>query len=154
MGTTALTISFLMIRAVNKLISMSKKLISSYLFLLFLFIAGFGFVSSASADETLNGLNATAGSVDAFRSQVSNPNNNFIQTKAGQIIGTALSFVGVLFLILMIYAGIMWMTAQGNDQQVTKAKDQLINAIIGLVIIFAAYAITSFVGNFVTTLTN
>jgi len=133
MGTTALVIRKLMVRAVNKLISMSKKIIFSYLFLLtFSLVAGFGIVSQASADETLNGLNATAGKVDAFKAQVSNPDSNFIQTKAGQIIGTALSFVGVLFLILMIYAGIRWMTAQGNDQQVTKAKDQLINAIIGL----------------------
>lgn len=155
MGTTALAIRQLRVRAVNKLISMYKKIIISSLFLLAI-IFTFNLITPnyALADETLNGLNATAGSVGAFRSQVSNPDNNFIQTKAGQIIGTVLSFVGVIFLILMIVAGVRWMTAQGNDQQVTKAKDQLINAIIGLVIIFAAYAITNFVGNFVTTLTN
>jgi hypothetical protein len=41
----------------------------------------------------------------------------------------------------------MWMTAQGNAGQVDKAKDLLINAIIGLVIVSAAYSITLFVGN-------
>jgi hypothetical protein len=40
----------------------------------------------------------------------------------------------------------MWMTAQGNSAQVDKAKDLLINAVIGLVIVTAAYSITSFVG--------
>jgi hypothetical protein len=47
----------------------------------------------------------------------------------------------------MIYAGILWMTAQGNDQQVTKAKTLMINSVIGIIIVFAAYAITAFVGN-------
>jgi hypothetical protein len=46
----------------------------------------------------------------------------------------------------MIYAGILWMTAQGNEQQVSKAKNLLINATIGLIITLAAYAITSFIG--------
>ena len=40
----------------------------------------------------------------------------------------------------------MWMTAQGDSGQVTKAKDLLINALIGLIIITAAYSITTFVG--------
>ncbi len=129
---------------------MSKKIIFSSVFLLvFSVFTGIGIAQFAHADDTLNGLNATAGKVTAFASQVGTQDPNFIQTKAGQIIGTVLSFVGVLFLILMIFAGIMWMTAQGNDQQVSKAKDLLINSIIGLIIIFAAYAITSFVGNFV-----
>ncbi len=154
MGITALIARKLLVRAVNKLISMLKKFALSGLFLLILLFVGLGITTAALADDTLDGLNATAGKVNAFRTQVNTTDNNFIQTKAGQIIGTVLSFVGVLFLILMIYAGITWMTAQGNETQVTKAKDQLINAIIGLVIIFAAYAITTFIGNFVTKLAN
>jgi len=61
-----------------------------------------------------------------------------------------LSFVGVLFLILMIYAGLMWMTAQGNSQQVDKAKDLLINSVVGIIIVFSAYAITAFMGKFIS----
>jgi hypothetical protein len=47
----------------------------------------------------------------------------------------------------MIYAGILWMTAQGNEQQVTKAKQLMFNAAIGMIIIFAAYALTTFIGS-------
>lgn len=72
------------------------------------------------------------------------------RVRVGEIIGVVLSFIGVIFLLLMIYAGIMWMTAAGNDQQVAKAKDLMINAIIGLVIVFAAYAITAYVGDLLT----
>ncbi len=64
----------------------------------------------------------------------------------GTLIGVVLSFVGVLFLVLMVYGGILWMTARGNEQQVEKAKDLIIASIIGLIIVMGAYAITSFIG--------
>jgi len=126
---------------------MSKKIIFSSVFL-FLFSLLLAFGVNAQTTDPLQGLDETAGKVAAFKT--SKPGADFIQTRAGSIIGTVLSFVGVLFLIMMIYAGIMWMTAQGNDQQVTKAKDLLINSVIGIIIVFAAYAITAFIGNFVS----
>ncbi len=63
----------------------------------------------------------------------------------GNIIGAALSLVGIIFLILMVYAGILWMTAQGKDDQIDRAKKIIIAAIIGLFITVSAYAITVFV---------
>lgn len=123
-----------------------KKTILLLIIGIFLLNSSF-FVSKSLAQTRSYGLNETAGEVGAFESQTGANYDNFLQTKAGQIIGTVLSFVGVLFLILMIYAGILWMTAQGNDSQVTKAKNLLINGIIGLIIVFAAYAITSFIGS-------
>lgn len=99
-------------------------------------------------NDPLAGLDKSAGEVTAFTTQMSSyQSGTFLQTKVGQAIGVVLSFVGVLFLILMIYAGILWMTSQGNEQQVAKAKDMLINGIIGLIIVFAAYTITSFIGS-------
>jgi hypothetical protein len=55
------------------------------------------------------------------------------------------SVLGIIFLVLTIYAGIKWMTAQGNTSQVDQAKDTLTRAIIGLVISISAYAITYFI---------
>ena len=63
----------------------------------------------------------------------------------GSIINTFLGVLGILAVVLIIYAGYLWMTARGNEQQVEKAKDILTQAIIGLVIILTAYAITKFV---------
>jgi len=128
---------------------MSKKIALACLFLLVLAGTIFVFKTNIILAQDY-GLNETVQEIDAFKDQNPQTDINFIQTKAGQIIGTALSFVGILFLILVIYAGIMWMTAQGNEQKVTKAKDLLINSIVGLIIVFAAYAITAFVGEFVT----
>jgi len=64
------------------------------------------------------------------------------------IIKTALGFVGIIFLVLTIYGGFKWMTAGGDSSAVTKAQDVLTKAIIGLIIIVSAYAITYFVFNY------
>lgn len=65
----------------------------------------------------------------------------------GRIINGALTIVGILVVSLMIYAGFLWMTARGNEDQVTKARKLLTEAVIGLAIIVTAYAITTFVVN-------
>ncbi len=61
------------------------------------------------------------------------------------VINTVLSFLGVIFLFLIMYAGFKWMTARGNEQQLEQAKDTLTAAIIGLIIIASAYAISFFI---------
>ncbi|MFA5076048.1 MAG: hypothetical protein WC480_01375 [Patescibacteria group bacterium] len=58
------------------------------------------------------------------------------------IIRIIITFVGVLFFVLMIYGGVLWMTAGGNEEQVKKARSILIQALVGIVIVFAAYAVT------------
>ena len=63
------------------------------------------------------------------------------------IITTVLTFVGVIFLVLAIYGGYIWMMARGNEQEVEKAKNTLTAAVIGLVIVIAAYAISYYVIN-------
>lgn len=68
-----------------------------------------------------------------------------LDTTIGLVIKGLLSLVGTIFLLLTIYAGILWMTAQGNEDSVTKAKAIIQAAIIGLIITMAAYAITAFV---------
>lgn len=61
------------------------------------------------------------------------------------VITGVLSLAGTIFLVLTVYAGILWMTAQGNEDRVSKAKDMVTQAIIGLAITLSAYAITAFV---------
>jgi len=65
-----------------------------------------------------------------------------VGTVISNIIQTALTFLGVIFLILMIYGGYMWMTARGNEEQSGKAKNTIVAAIIGIVIVLSAYAIS------------
>jgi len=72
-------------------------------------------------------------------------NSSTISNKIGQIIAVVLAFLGVVFLVLVVFSGIQWMTAGGNEENVTKARTRLINATVGLAIVIAAYAITWFV---------
>lgn len=61
------------------------------------------------------------------------------------VITTALSVTGVGFLILMVYAGIRWMTAEGDQEKVNTARRTIISASIGLAIIVGSYAITNLI---------
>ncbi|MCX6785260.1 MAG: pilin [Candidatus Komeilibacteria bacterium] len=67
----------------------------------------------------------------------------FINTFAGKMITMALGFIGVLFLLLILYSGFQWMSAGGNEEAVTKAKTRVINGTIGLVITLGAFIITN-----------
>ncbi len=63
----------------------------------------------------------------------------------GQIINVFLGVLGVLFVVLLVYGGYLWMNARGNEQQVEKAKSLITQAVIGLTVMLAAYAISNFV---------
>ncbi len=64
---------------------------------------------------------------------------------AARIINVALGFLGIIAVIIVLYGGFMWMTAGGNEERVTKAKQILAAGIIGLVIIIMSWAIARYV---------
>ncbi len=70
---------------------------------------------------------------------------NDLPTVIGTVIKAALGLVGVIFLVLMVYAGVIWMIARGDEGKVEKAKSTIISSIIGLIIVVGAYAITNFI---------
>jgi hypothetical protein len=53
--------------------------------------------------------------------------------------------LGVLFIVLIIYGGIIWLTAAGNEESVKKAVSTIKHAFIGLVIVLLAYIVSIFV---------
>ncbi len=71
----------------------------------------------------------------------------------GGVVGAVLGLLGIIFLILIIYSGMLWMTAQGETKQVTKARDILVESVIGLIIVLSAYAISAYVGGLIGTAT-
>lgn len=68
-------------------------------------------------------------------------------TVIGNVIMTILSLVGMIFIVFIIYSGIVWMTAAGNEQKTEKSKNTIKHSVIGLVIVLGAYAITYFLIN-------
>lgn len=72
----------------------------------------------------------------------------------GLLISVLLGVLGIIFLVLVIWAGLLWMTAAGETKQTQKAKDILVTSVIGLVILLSAYAISTFVIDNITNATS
>ncbi len=105
-----------------------------------LFIGSFLTINhvNAQSSENLYGLTPTANKV--LGDKATDEKN--ISSTVGRSIQIALSFVGVLFMVLFVYAGFRWMTAQGNTDNVTVPKNMMIAATLGLFIVLAAYAVS------------
>ena len=63
----------------------------------------------------------------------------------GRIINIILSVLGLIATVLIILAGFQWMTSAGNEEKIAAAKKLMMAAIIGLIIVLLAYAISAFV---------
>jgi len=74
-------------------------------------------------------------------------NNANLPDVIANIIRIILGFLGIVAVVIVLFGGFKWMTAGGNDDKVTEAKQLIIQGIIGMVIIFSAFAIASFVVN-------
>lgn len=68
-----------------------------------------------------------------------------VRVTVAKIIRAVLGLLGIIAVVLVIYAGITVMTAGGNEEKVETGKKILINAVIGLAIILASFAIVQFV---------
>ena len=71
------------------------------------------------------------------------------ETKAEDVVKNIISIlfwiIGILAVIVIIYAGITFITAAGNPSKVAQAKTMIIYAVIGLAVAILAYAIVNFV---------
>jgi len=70
------------------------------------------------------------------------------------IIRTALGFLGIVAVVIILAGGFQWMTAGGTEEKVKTAKRLIIQGIIGLVIILSAFAIATFVIGSITSAVN
>jgi hypothetical protein len=81
-----------------------------------------------------------------------NPDPNSGGKAIGQLVS---NLVGALFIaaflltfITLIMGGISWITAGGDKQKLENARNQITHAIVGLIIVAAAFAISSLVARF------
>ncbi len=71
---------------------------------------------------------------------------------AAKVIRVLLGFLGVIAVVIILLGGFKWMTAGGNDEKVGEARKLIIQGVVGLIIILAAFGIASFVvGSLLTT---
>jgi len=97
------------------------------------------FIRASNAQQADLGLQAVSSTIGL-------PTTD-IRVIVANIIRIALGLLGIIAVVLIIYAGFTWMTAGGNEEKIASAKKILINAVIGLIIILSSYALTSFIIN-------
>ena len=78
--------------------------------------------------------------------QFSNLQNLKIDGIISGAIGLALVVVSVVFFFILVLGGLKWVTSGGDEKKVGEARSQITNALIGLAIVFAAWAIMNLIG--------
>ncbi|MFA7286050.1 MAG: hypothetical protein WC052_00035 [Patescibacteria group bacterium] len=96
-----------------------------------------------SSSEGLYGLKetATAARLVTDTNKKGQENLNLI---IGTLIKTVLGLTGMLFMGMLLRAGQVWLTAEGNEEKITKARESIFNAAVGLLIVFSAYIGTNY----------
>jgi len=95
-------------------------------------------VTAAEITQQMSGVGS------AYAQPGGNP-GDALMLMIGRIIRIVLTLLGVIVLVIVVYSGFQWMTAGGDPEKVKTAKQWLTNAVIGLALILAAYAISDFV---------
>jgi predicted benzoate:H+ symporter BenE len=81
-------------------------------------------------------------------SQVGIPNtgvdeNNLLQS----VLGLVFFFFGVVATLTIIFAGIMYVTSEGNADKAKRAKNAILYGVVGLVVTLLAFSIVGFILN-------
>jgi hypothetical protein len=96
--------------------------------------------SSKSAIQQMQNNAAAINAVVGFQSAT-------VPDIVSGVLTVVLSLLGIIFLGLIVFSGIQWMTAGGNEEAIKKARNNIKNAVIGLIVVALSYTITYFIFN-------
>ena len=68
-----------------------------------------------------------------------------IGTTIGEVVNIFLYFVGAVAVIVVIWGGFQYITSSGDSQKATTAKNTIMYAVIGIVVVVMSYAIVNWV---------
>ncbi len=114
----------------------------SYTFIIILLLIIPVFNVLGSTRDEIRGYLEGGGSHAGYTTGTATPS---LPSTIALLIRVALSLLGIICLVLIVFAGYLWMTAGGNDEQIKKAKNLMINSAIGAAIILSAYSISTFI---------
>ena len=80
--------------------------------------------------------------------------NGDVRETATRLINVSLGFLGIIFLILILKGGFLFMISGGKKEKMEEARGSIVSAIIGLIIILSAWSIVTFVINSLLDATN
>ncbi len=102
----------------------------------------------------LNTLIASSLFPDGFTSPTTRFNEDADKSPVVNVVQFLSSLIGFLtvlgaifFIVQLILAAFKWLTAGGDSGQVEKARNQIIQAVLGLVIIVLSYGLIELVGS-------
>ncbi len=90
-------------------------------------------------------ISASGDTLADIQGQLTDTGGVTLPVLIGNIIQVVLSVLGIVFLILIIFAGFKWLTAQGDPKKTQEATKMLTQAVIGIIIIIGAFALADFV---------
>ncbi len=135
---------------------MRRWIISTFscLTLLFIMPAGMVLADSATSPSLQNGLcagvnldvNSDCSSAGLTTGQANQKLNNIIHT----VINLLSVIVGVVAVVMIIIGGLRYITSGGSDTSVTGAKNTILYAVIGLIIVALAQVMVRFILSKVT----
>jgi hypothetical protein len=104
---------------------------------LFLFLALFLLLSSPALALPTKPLNPCPSGQVCLENPLPTDNPHIL---IGRAISAILGLTGSLALLIFIYGGVVWLTSAGNPERIRRGRDALLWAMLGLVVIFSAYA--------------
>lgn len=110
-------------------------------------VVGSGKVSQVFADEAFDTSDTISQGETTLKSTGSFATlKTFIANLANQVLGIVLLLAGIIAIFYLVYSGFLYVTSAGNPEKVKTARQGIINAIIGIIIIVAAFFIVRFAG--------
>lgn len=130
--------------------------IAIYAFMVAIVVGGAQYLFSLGGDEGLakakkTFINAIIGVCIVFfgrviLTEISNrigvvADNFSVAAAAGAVFEVVMWIAGAGFLIVLLFGGVRYLTAGGNDEAVTKARKQILSAVIGITLVAFAYGL-------------
>lgn len=95
-------------------------------------------ISLAGTFETIKDGFAKTGTAAGYNPTATGAPKNEFSTAWIIYVNGLVGLMAALFMIMVIYGGYLWLNARGRDEQVERAKNLIIQAVIGLAIIIGA----------------
>lgn len=90
---------------------------------------------------------------DQFGSAASATDTNSLINNFESLISTGIGMLtvlgGIFFIVFFFLAALKWLTAGGDAGKVQKARDEMVQGVIGLIILVAAYGVIGLIGSVV-----
>jgi len=102
--------------------------------------------AAARSQQPVSGGKPVNVNLRGIESQIP-PNFRDISQVIGRIFTVTITAAGGIFVIMLLFGGVEYLTGAGNEEATKKGKARMIDATIGIVVTLSAWAIGTFVLN-------